>query len=135
MPLWQQPVNPPSAPAIDWTIGCRRGKGHGMGDTLDMMVDATDRAMHGLAAVGTDLTRDCQTARSRIESLTGTLGRGPLGARFMANFASGQRKLDQDVTATDWVPTALAGAGQDCVRNYATTEAHAEAELLRAKFP
>lgn len=106
-----------------------------MGDTLDMVVDATDRAMHGLAMLGADLIRDCGTARSRIDSSTATLGRGPLGARFMAKFASEQRKLDQAVTAADRTPTALADAGQDCVRNYATKQAHAEAELLRVTFP
>lgn len=106
-----------------------------MGAGLDMDVDTTESEMNALAATGEDLAKLCRAAASDIRSLSGALGRGPLGQRFAAAFNPGRDQLEDQIAGTYWVPEALADNGRDCVRNYASTDAHAEAELLNVRFP
>ena len=106
-----------------------------MGAGLDMDVDTTESEMRRLAATGEDLAKLCRAAASDIRSLSGKLGHGPLGERFAAGFTPAVDELEDQVAGAYWVPEALAEAGQGCVRTYASTDAHAEAELLKARFP
>lgn len=99
-----------------------------------MDVDATESEMNALAAIGEDLVSLCRSAGADIRSLSGMLGHGPLGARFAAAFNPGRDELEDQIAAAYWVPEALAGIGRECVRNYATADAHAQAELLKAQF-
>ena len=101
-----------------------------MGAGLDMDVDATESEMNKLPATGEDLATLCRAAASDIRTLSGALGRGPLGERFAGSFYPGRGELEDQIAGTYWVPEPPADVGRDCVRNYASTDAHAEAELL-----
>lgn len=105
-----------------------------MGDGLDMDVDATSYQMNVLVALGDELNQACGSGRRQIDWLSGTLGQGPMGARFTAAYQPGRTSLEQQIDGAQQRTTGLGAAGAEAVRDYATADAQAEAELLRVRF-
>lgn len=102
--------------------------------SLNMDVDGTTRAMNVLNAIGDDLNRAWRSAAADIDWLSGTWGRGPLGARFISAYRDPYNTFVRQTDEICPVPQAMAAAGRRCVAAYNTAEAHAEAELLRVGF-
>jgi len=105
-----------------------------MSGGLDMDVDATSYQIKVLSALGDDLARASQSARANVDSLSGTLGKGPMGARFAKGYEPGRTSLEQQIDTCRQRTVDLAHAGQYCVDVYATADAHAEAEMLSVRF-
>ncbi|EME50465.1 hypothetical protein [Amycolatopsis decaplanina] len=105
-----------------------------MGDGLNMYVDATGYQVKALTAIGEDAGVACQAVRADIDWLSGTLGGGPMGARFKTEYEASRVSLEQRVDTSRQRTGDLGVAGQLCVDNYVTADAHAEAELLRVRF-
>lgn len=105
-----------------------------MSDGLDMDIDETSYQVRVLAAIRDDLHDECRGPRADLDWLSGTLGRGPMGARFKTAYEPSRTSLETQFDANAQRTAALATAAQQAVDQYQTANAHAVAEIFRVKF-
>lgn len=96
---------------------------------LAMETGLTRNAMTRLTTAGTNLGTGWSAAAAAIDGAVGPLGRGPLGAAFLAGYEGHARQTAEAVTTCCQRIDGLAGVGHGAVTTYETTDA----DILRAQ--
>ncbi|NKE61189.1 hypothetical protein FXN61_32215 [Lentzea sp. PSKA42] len=103
-------------------------------DGLHMDTASTAAAMDRIANAGQTMTGDWRTVSAEITSLGGQLGRGDLGAAFLAGYGELAAQVASDAEQRCQVPGLLADAGNACVDSYRSADA-AGAGVISAVDP
>jgi hypothetical protein len=102
----------------------------GQPDRLDMDTGATTGAMRRVAVTGDQMDSGWRAVSARLDGAVGQLGRGELGAAFMAGYETPAAETAATVGRHCQVPGRLADMGHACVAAYESAD-----ERSRAAFP
>lgn len=103
-------------------------------DGIHMDTASTADAMDRIATAGQTMAGDWRTVGGEITSLGGQLGRGDLGAAFLAGYQELAAQVASDAGQRCQEPGLLADVGNACIDSYRSADA-AGGEVIRAVDP
>lgn len=92
-------------------------------DGIRMTTASTADAMGRIAAAGQTMAGDWRTVGAEIAGLAGQLGKGDLGAAFIAGYQGPAAQVARDADQYCQEPDVLAGKGNRSVDTYGTADA------------
>jgi hypothetical protein len=103
-----------------------------MADRIGMHTTAAQEQMTRLTAAGQHMTTEWGTTTKKLADLAGQLGKGDLGAAFLAGYqqpaADTTRAVDQCVA----LPGQYATTGGQCVTQYTNADDHGQQAINSA---
>lgn len=95
-----------------------------MADRIGMFTAATRDQLTRLAAAGERMTAEWGATQPKIAELAGQLGKGELGAAFLAGYQQPAAETARAVDQCCALPGQYATTGHQCVTQYTTADDH-----------